>query len=141
MPNYLTPGIYVEEVSTNSWVIELKTDGAGGGGGSCGYTSNPYEYMQTFSYASSKKSAEWVLERPSLCLVNCQITKLANFGTVTFTNAQYTSGGVKYSISGNGSGTYDVVLMVSNSGKKLLCDVQPRTSPGSTFNGIWKASS
>ncbi len=131
---------YVMMAGTDSWVIDIATDGAGGGSGTCTNTANPKEFQQTFSYSSSMKSAEWVVERPSLCFVVCQITKLANFGTVTFYNATYVANGVAYSISGAGSGTYDVVLMV-NKRLKTLCDIQPRTNPGSTFNGIWKASS
>jgi len=131
---------YVLNAGTNSWVIDIATDGAGGGSGTCTNTANPKEFQQTFSYSSSMKSAEWVVERPSLCFVTCQITKLANFGTVTFYDAAYVASGVTYTISGAGFGTYDVVLMVSKN-SKILCDVQPRTNPGSTFNGIWKASS
>ncbi len=133
---------YIEEASANQWVIDLLTDAAGGGGGTCTYTSNPMEFKQTFTYASSKKSADWVVERPSLCFITCQLTKLANFGTVTFTDAKYVAGGVTYSISGAGAGKYDDILMVSGSGRKLklLCDISPRTNPGSTFTGIWKSS-
>ncbi len=131
---------YIQETSTNQWIIDLQTDRIGGG--SCTYTDNPNEFRRTFTYASSKKSADWVVERPSLCFITCQLTKLANFGTVTFNNAAYVAGGSPYSISGAGTGTYDVVLMVSGSGRKLklLCDISPGSNPGSTFTGIWKAS-
>jgi len=128
---------YVEESSSNNWIIDITTDGAGGGSASCSGPGGAFH--QTFSYASSKKSAEWIAERPSLCFVTCQLTKLANFGTVTFTSASYVASGVTYTISGAGAGTSDSVLMVSNGGK-ILCDVQPRSNPGSTFNAIWKAS-
>ncbi|HUJ84971.1 MAG TPA: G1 family glutamic endopeptidase [Candidatus Acidoferrales bacterium] len=60
---------------TNNWQISIAdlTTGA------C-FTQNCYD--QNFNYNSSRLTAEWIVERPT---VNNQISVLADFGSVTFT--------------------------------------------------------
>jgi hypothetical protein len=42
-------------------------------------------FSQNFVYNSSRLSAEWIVERPT---VNNQLSTLATFGSVTFTDAK-----------------------------------------------------
>ena len=59
----------------NEWRIEIRD-----------ITKNQ-EFTINLNYNSSKITAEWIVERPT---VNNQITNLANFGTITFTNCYAT---------------------------------------------------
>jgi hypothetical protein len=59
--------------NTNEWILEITN------------LSNGQGFKQNFIYNSSKLSAEWVVERPT---VNNQVSELANFGSVTFTEAK-----------------------------------------------------
>jgi hypothetical protein len=58
--------------STNTWQITIQDMTTGQG------------FSQNFAYFSTRLTAEWIIERPT---VNNQLSILANFGTVTFTNA------------------------------------------------------
>jgi hypothetical protein len=49
---------------------------------------------------AAQSSAEWIVERPDICnALSCSLATLANFGTVTFTNAAATENGIPGSIS------------------------------------------
>jgi hypothetical protein len=56
---------------TNEWLIEISDVTTGKG------------FSQSFQYNSSRLSAEWIIERPT---VNNQLATLANFGSITFTD-------------------------------------------------------
>jgi hypothetical protein len=58
--------------STNTWQIAIQDVTTGKG------------FSQNFAYNSTRLTAEWIIERPT---VNNQLSTLANFGSVTFTNA------------------------------------------------------
>jgi hypothetical protein len=58
--------------STNTWQITIRDITAG------------KEFSQNFAYNSTRLTAEWIIERPT---VNNQLSTLANFGSLTFTNA------------------------------------------------------
>lgn len=47
--------------------------------------TNGQSFSQNFVYNSTRLSAEWIVERPTL---NNQISSLSNFGNITFTGAQ-----------------------------------------------------
>ncbi len=130
----------VERAGVNLWTISLVTDGAGGGRGTCGSTDNPNEFRLTLPYASSQVSAEWVVERPALCVLACRLTSLSDFGTIAFTDAAYVAGGAAQPISGAGPGTYEAVRMTSDRLVPLL-EVSAQTVPGSAFDAFWRASS
>ncbi len=49
---------------------------------------------------AAQSSAEWIVERPDICnALSCSLATLANFGTVTFTNAAATENGIPGSVS------------------------------------------
>ena len=68
----ISASITLVDSNMNNWLIEITN------------LSNGQGFKQIFSYNSSRFTAEWVVERPTL---NNQFAELANFGTVTFTNA------------------------------------------------------
>jgi hypothetical protein len=68
----ISASITLIDSNTNSWSITIKDITTGKG------------FSQNVFYNSSLLTAEWIVERP---IVNNKITTLADFGTVTFTNA------------------------------------------------------
>ncbi len=129
----------VRLTGTNLWTVDLVTDGAGGGWGTCASTANPNEFRLTLPYASRQLSAEWVVERPALCLDVCRFATLSDFGSVTFADATYVAGGLPRTISEAGPWTYEVVAMV-NSRLVPLLTVPVSGAPGSSFRAVWRAS-
>lgn len=69
----ITASVNLANSNTNEWIIEISDVTTG------------QSFKQTFAYNSSRLTAEWIIERPT---VNNQIASLANFGTVTFTEAK-----------------------------------------------------
>jgi hypothetical protein len=69
----ISASINMVNTETNLWNLQL-TDLTNGEG-----------FSQNFVYNSTRLSAEWIVERPTL---NSQIASLSNFGTITFTDAQ-----------------------------------------------------
>lgn len=53
-------------------------------------------FQRTLTYASSKLSAEWIVERP---IVNNVLSELANFGNATLTDCQAVGSGAAGSIT------------------------------------------
>ena len=70
--------ITLVDSNTNQWLIKISDDTTG------------KLFSQLFNYNSSRLTAEWIVERPT---VNNQLSNLANFGSVTFNNIQATVGG------------------------------------------------
>jgi hypothetical protein len=68
----ISASIILLNTSTNIWQISIHDVTTGKG------------FSQNFAYNSTRLTAEWIIERPT---VNNQLSILANFGTVTFTNA------------------------------------------------------
>jgi hypothetical protein len=90
-------------------------------------------FYRTFTYNSSRLSAEWVVERPH---VNDQITPLANFGTIKFTSA--------YAKIGNTVGTialfpYSKVIMTTDLSLQLTF-VSSLGDDGASFNVTYLTS-
>lgn len=67
----ISASITLLDDNINQWFIQMVNQ------------DNGHSFRQAFSYNSSRLSAEWIVERPT---VNGAITNLANFGTVTFTD-------------------------------------------------------
>ncbi len=69
----ITASVSLVDDNSDTWQIKI-TDVTTGQG-----------FSQSFVYNSSRLTAEWVIERPT---VNNRMTNLANFGTITFTEAK-----------------------------------------------------
>jgi hypothetical protein len=80
-----TVTVSITEQSTALWIIEMKNVTTG------------KSYTTTIRYSSSKSSAEWIEEAPS---VGRGIAPLDNFGTVKFTAGSAVVDGTKRTISG-----------------------------------------
>jgi hypothetical protein len=97
----LNPGDHISATITlidsanNQWNIFL-TD-----------TTNGHIFNQDFVYNSSRSSGEWIMERPNL---GGEVTALANFGSVTFSDCIITVGSQKGAI---GNFSYSVVQMTN----------------------------
>ena len=71
-------------------------------------------YSRTYNAFAQRQSAEWVVEAPSS---SSQVLPLGNFGTVNFSNAQFTdNSGTTYAIDGQGPGTYEAISLDDPSG-------------------------
>jgi hypothetical protein len=93
--DHITAMINLVDAANNQWNIQL-TD-----------TTNGHSFNQDFVYNSSRSSGEWVMERPNL---GGQVTTLANFGSVTFSDCNIMVGLEKGVI---GNFTYSVVQMTN----------------------------
>jgi len=76
---------------------------------------------------SSRLSAEWIVESPT---VEAQVSPLANFGTVTFTDAHVKIGA---NVGAIGSFSYSQVIMTNDLSVQLTA-VSPLSAEGSSFN-------
>jgi hypothetical protein len=103
-------GIRIEDVSKGQW------------------------FYRTFIYNSSRMSAEWIVERPT---VNNQVTLLANFGRVTFSDAHVKIGDNVRKIGGF---PYSQVIM-TNILSVQLTSVSPLSADGSSFDVTYLTSS
>jgi hypothetical protein len=88
--------------------------------------------------APDASSAEWIVEAPEVCNPNCAITSLADFGTVTFTNASVTS-----STGGTGNINSNAGLAVETIGSTgdIIMIPGALDSTGTSFTDTWIASS
>lgn len=82
---------------TDSWLIQVVDETEG------------KSFQKTVTYDSTRKSAEWIVERP---LVNGEISTLANFNQVTLTGCKLTINGVTGVIK---NFTYTPAVMVEKS--------------------------
>ena len=89
----------------------------------------------------AQSSAEWIVERPEYCSDQnvCQITPLANFGTVQFTNATATASSGAESIAALGGQPIEMTSSSTNS--TLLAAPSALSGSGEIFTDTWFASS
>jgi hypothetical protein len=78
--------ISIEQQTDDAWRVVLVNN------------TTTQSYQTNVQYRSSLSSAEWIVEAPSICSESavgeqCQTTRLANFGTTTFTSARATAAG------------------------------------------------
>ncbi len=71
----MTASVSLVDGSSNTWLVEI-TD-----------STNGESFSRTFGYTSSRLSAEWILERPT---ISGSVTTLADFSSITFTACQAT---------------------------------------------------
>lgn len=104
-------------------------------------THESYSSTQTLHQAKLQ-SAEWIVEAPSSA---GGVLPLANFGTTSFSSAQYTtSGGTSYAIDGLGAGTFDAITMndPANGATATPSSLADTTSSStSSFNVVYGATS
>ena len=100
--------------STNTWQITIQDVTTGQG------------FSQNFAYNSTRLTAEWIVERPT---VNNQLSVLANFGSVTFTNANAKLSGTTGTIS-----TFpNYEILMENRQNTQLVTVSNLSKDGSSF--------
>ena len=88
--------------------------------------TNGRHFQKNVFYNSTRKSAEWVVERP---MVKGVISTLADFGNATINNCTATINGVTGSVS---DFIYSPVIMVDSNDTELT-SVLPLNSDGSSF--------
>jgi len=106
--------VAITQQSGNDWLIAMKNNSTGG------------TYNVTVQYSSSKSSAEWVQEAPS---VGRGLVSLDQFGTVQFRAASAVRDGKTMTLSGLGA---KAITMINGQGQTIA---QPSTigSDGSSF--------
>lgn len=117
--------IQLANETSNLWLINL-TD-----------TTNGQTFQSTVTYASSQLSAEWIVERPE---INGAISRLANFGAITFSNCTAT---VSSTAGAIGSFSENEVVMYSSTDPRnsvQLTDVSDLTPDGNSFTVNYLAS-
>jgi hypothetical protein len=90
-------------------------------------------YSTTQKASAKRQSAEWVVEAPSSA---GSVLPLANFGTVSFTNATATLNGVTGAIS-NGTWQHDAITMTSSTGV-VKAIPSALDSTGQAFSDTWQ---
>ncbi len=99
---------------TNKWSIELED------------VTKGQRFSHEFFYESSRLSAEWIVERPT---VDGRLSTLADFGNLTFTEAQ---ANLTTSVDVISSFPYSQVIMDDRQNRQLVT-VSSLTSQGSSF--------
>ena len=110
----MTASITLQDAATQTWVIEI-TD-----------TSNGQTFRQSFNYATTRLSAEWIVERP---VVNNRISTFSSFGRVTFTGCSATLSGRTGSVTDFPHSTFTLIGRMNN----FLDAVSDTTNGGSSF--------
>jgi hypothetical protein len=118
-------------VSGSTWTLGLQDS-------TQGWT---FSINQTPAQAPDESSAEWIVERPSLCSSgpSC-ITSLADFGTTGFSGASATANGVTGSIS-TVHGAPAQMEGTQQANPHLLALPSPLGAGGNNFTDTWYASS
>jgi hypothetical protein len=87
---------------------------------------------------AQRQSAEWIVEAP----YSGGVLPLANFGTVAFSNAQFTdSSGATHVIDGLGPGTYDAITMQDPNGGTSTPSGLTDNGSTSSFSTTYSSSS
>jgi hypothetical protein len=81
----MTGSITLQDVATQTWIVEISD------------ASNGQTFRRSLSYATTRLSADWIVERPS---VNNRISTLADFGKIAFTECSATLSRKTGSITG-----------------------------------------
>ncbi|MCW3994757.1 MAG: G1 family endopeptidase [Candidatus Bathyarchaeota archaeon] len=102
----ITAAITLVNFNTDEWNIRLSDATSG------------QTFSQNFIYNSTRSSGEWIVERPT---VNKQISSLANFGSITFSDCNIRVNGVVGHI---GNFTYSRVQMTDER-NIMLASVTP----------------
>ncbi len=114
-------------VSGTSWTLKISDSTK-----NWKFTEGPITWA-----APQKSSAEWIVERPEICSETCSLTSLADFGSVTFTDATATENGTSGPIS---AFTYSVMEMLNNNEDTVLAEPGSLDSTGEDFTDDWEAT-
>jgi len=117
-----TMSAYVQKNSDGTWTISI-TD----------VTKNQ-NFVTTVSFTPDQTTAEAIIERPALCFVSCKLTNLANFGTISFSNAAAQTATNYFDLIS----TKTPITMLDNS-FKIMAAPGTLTNPG-TFPVTWYRS-
>ena len=117
----ITASITLINSDMNQWAIRIHD------------VTNGQGFYRTFIYNSSRLSAEWIVERPH---VNNQISTLANFGTLTFTDAYAKIGDTVGAI---GNFSYSPIIMTTDLSKQLT-SVSSLDEDGTSFSVTYLTS-
>ena len=120
----LSASITLVNATTRSWQIGIADDTTG----AC-FTQNCYE--QNLAYNSSRLTADWIVERPT---VNNQQATLADFETVTFTNL---SAQIDGKIGSPNTFSEDYIVM-QNSQNNQIAVASNLKDQGTSFTVIYK---
>lgn len=118
----ITAAITLINSNTNVWNIQISD------------ATTSQAFNQNFSYNSTRLSGEWMVERPT---VNNQISALADFDTVTFTDCSLKLNNADGPI---GNFSYSQIRMANNAGTQLT-NISPVSGDGSSFSVSYLASS
>jgi hypothetical protein len=118
----ISASINLIDSNSSIWTLEM-TD-----------ITNGDTFKRDFQYDSSRLSAEWIVERPT---VNGFVTTLANFGKITFTNSTANMSTAGQPIK-NFPNTQ--ITMYDRQGRALV-SVSPISNEGSTFTVTYLADS
>jgi hypothetical protein len=115
----ITASVTLVDANTNTWLIDIDDLTAG----QC--------FTQTctgrnFNYNSSRLTAEWIMERPT---VNNQLSTLANFGAVTFTDMSAQVGNTV----GPANAFSNYKILMQDRQNNPLVTVSPLDRAGTTF--------
>jgi hypothetical protein len=110
----ITASITMINSDTNEWNIQLIDN------------TNNQSFSQNVAYNSTRSSGEWIVERPTL---NNQITSLASFGTITFTDAYVNINNAVYPL---GHAPFAQVLMTNRQNTQLT-SVSSISADGTSF--------
>lgn len=110
----MVASISLVDSTTNQWNIHISD------------TTTGQDFSLNVTYNSGRSSGEWILERPTM---NNQLTTLADFGSVTFTNCYLNTN----SISGSISKFYYSRLEMTNNLNNPLTSVSNLAANGTIF--------
>jgi hypothetical protein len=109
----MTASISLVNENSNTWSIKIRD------------VTRDEQFQKTVVYNSSRFSAEWIVERPK---VDGEVSTLADFGNVTFTECKATVNGVAGVI-----GNFSYSQLVMHEGDTPLVSVSPLNGDGSGF--------
>lgn len=120
--HHITATIRLFDSESNEWNIQLIND------------DNGQSFNRNFVYNSTRSSGEWVMERPT---IGGQISTLAAFGAVTFTECTVTVGNQTGGIS---DFSYSVVHMTNQQYGRLATTLE-LNEDGRSFSVVYDSSS
>jgi Peptidase A4 family len=117
----ITASISLTDSATNIWLVSIEDDSTG------------QRFEKTIFYESSRLSAEWIVERPT---VDNVIGSLAQFNIITFTNLKATVDGVTAPVN---NFPFSRVIMINRQNNQLA-SVSAFSAKTSSFSVSFQGS-